>query len=548
MTEPSPLLSQAPAVVQGGRAPALAGAFVRGVIAAGLGLGALAALVMMLWISSPYPDRGPGGALHVAAGMWLLAHGTELVRTDTLSGNPAPIGLVPLLLAALPALLTHRAAREALEPDEGRPRASARGVLCAVTAGYLLVGSAVVAYAARGPLAADLLSALLHLPVVAVASAAAGVWTASGRPLGPLPAWLPERVRAELARTRIRVAARSAVAGALALSAGGALLVAVSLVWHAEATQDSFLHLADEWSGRLAVLLLGLVLAPNAAVWGAAYGLGPGFALGTGATATPLALTGDAALPPFPLLAAVPAEGPGAALNWAVVAVPVAAGVVIAWFTVRRDALSGVRETALAALLGAVGCGLLTAPLAAAAGGPMGTGRLAQFGPVWWLTGGAAAVWTAGVGVPVALGVRAWRRRRGAGVPAEPDVSGVSDVSVSEVSVSDVFDDSEEAEGYDFLPVAALEAREPQEARWAAPKEASGGLMAEFAPAPSAVTEPEGEPPAPEEPGPSAPPCVTEPKDDPPASKEPGPSVPPWVAKPEGESPASEEPGQSAAP
>ncbi|MEU3921019.1 DUF6350 family protein [Streptomyces sp. NPDC029004] len=517
MTEPSPLLSQAPAVVQGGRAPALAAALVRGVTAAGLGLGALAALVMVLWISSPYPDRGPGGALHVAAGLWLLAHGTELVRADTLSGNPAPVGVVPLLLVALPALLTHRAARDALEPEEGRPRASARGVLCAVTSGYLLVGGAVVVYATRGPLAADPLSALLHLPLVAGAFAAAGVWTASGRPLGPLPAWLPERLRAELARTRNTVAARSAAAGALALLGGGALLVAASLVWHADATQDSFLHLADEWSGRLALLLLGLALVPNAAVWGAAYGLGPGFALGTGAMATPLALTGDPALPHFPLLSAIPAEGRGTPLNWAVVVVPVVAGMVIAWFTVRRDAVSGLRETALAALLGAVGCGFLTALLAAAAGGPMGTGRLAAFGPVWWLTGAAATAWTATVGVPVALGVRAWRMR-GAGVVAAPAVSAMS-------TMSEEADQPEEAEGYDFLPLVALgelEEREPWEVRLAALKEASGGLMAEFPPAPVPA--------------------------EPPVAEEPEPSVPLVAAEPGGEQPAPEEPGPSAAP
>ncbi|NUK10535.1 hypothetical protein HRW18_21630, partial [Streptomyces lunaelactis] len=408
---------QAPAVVQGGRAAALVASCVRGATAAGLGLGALAVVVMVMWISSPYPDSGPGGALHVAAGLWLLAHGTELVRTDTLSGDPAPIGVVPLLLVALPALLAHRAARDALEPDEGRPRPSPRGALWAVTAGYLLVGGAAMVYAAGGPLAPDPLSALFHLPVVTVAAAAAGVWTASGRPLGPLPHWLPERVRVELARTRLVVAARSAAAGALALLGGGALLVAVSLVWHADAAQDSFLHLAEVWSGRLAVLLLGLALVPNAAVWGAAYGLGPGFALGTGATASPLALAGDPAMPYFPLLAAVPGEGPGTWWNWVAVVVPVAAGVVIAWFTVRvaaprhgeREAAWGCRETALAALLGAAGCGLLTALLAAAAGGPMGTGRLAVFGPVWWLAGAAALAWTAGIAVPAAVGVRAWR-------------------------------------------------------------------------------------------------------------------------------------------
>ncbi|MFC4606579.1 DUF6350 family protein [Streptomyces maoxianensis] len=531
--------------------PALAASFVRGATAAGLGLGVLALVVMGLWISSPYPDSGPGGALRLVAGLWLLAHGTELVRAGTLSGAPAPVGVAPLLFGALPAWLVYRAARDALELGEGRLRPSARGALWAVTGGYLLVGIAATVYTAGGPLAADPRSAALHLPLVTALAAAVGVWTASGRPHGPLPAWVPGRVRGALARTRVAVALRSAAAGALALLGGGALLVAVSLVWHSDATQDSFQHLADAWSGRIAVLLLGFALVPNAAVWGAAYGLGPGFALGTGATATPLALAGAPALPHFPLLAAVPAQGRGTPLHWAAVAVPVLAGVMIAWFTVRaaaprhgsRETAWGVRETALTALLGAVGCAVLTALMAAAAGGPMGTGRLAAFGPVWWLTGAAALVWTTAVGVPGALGVRAWRVRvpgrwwrRGAAEPGqasetavpvpavpapagqpepEPGAEPGPDEGASEPDkgapepvdgASGPVDGASDA--YDFLPSGSWAEREGGREETAALKEASEGSAAKLQPVPVPVPvptpEPEGE--SESEPPDSAPP------------------------------------------
>ena len=464
-TDHSPPFS-APVLLQGGRRPALAACLVRGAIAAGLGLGTFAVLVIALWISSPYPDSGPNGALHVAAGLWLLAHGTELVRSETLSGQQAPIGIVPLLLVVVPAWLAHRAARDGLLPADDRPRPSARGALCAVSLGYLLVGAAATVYAAGGPLAPDLLSAVLHLPLVTLAAVGAGVWTASGRPGGPLPEWVPARLRKELARTRVAVAMRSGAAGALTLLGGGALLVAASMVWNADATQDSFLHLADVWSGRLAVLMLGLALVPNAAVWAAAYGLGPGFALGTGATATPLALTGDPALPHFPLVAAVPAEGPGTPLNWAAAVVPLAAALIVAHFTADRAAPRqgdratawGMGETALAALQGAVVCGVLTGFLAAAAGGPLGTGRLTAFGPVWWLTGAAALVWSAVVAVPVALGLRAWRVRGravgadGSPVPAAavPGPSSPAPGAAGGVEADDM--DDAEFDPYDFLP------------------------------------------------------------------------------------------------
>lgn len=501
VTERSAMLS-----AERSRTAALASAFLRGVTAAGLGIGSLAVLVMVLWISSPYPDSGPGGALHVAAGLWLLAHGAELVRTDTLSGIPAPVATVPLLLVVGPVWLTHRAARDALDPEEGRTAPSAGGAFCAVTAGYLLVAAGVAAYARSGSMPANRFSLGYPLAVVVAVSAAAGVWTASGRPLGPLPSWAPLRLQEGVARTLFRTRAeavfRSAAAGVTVLLGGGALLVAVALVWHVQAAQDSFLALAGDWSGRLAVLLLALALVPNAAMWGAAYGLGPGFALGTASTVTPYAVEGRPALPDFPLLAAVPAPGPGTAADWAALAVPVAAGLAVGWFSAgraapvqaARDEVWSRRETVLVAALAAVGCGAGTALLAAASGGPLGTGALAEFGPVWWLVGPAALVWTAVLGVPVALLLRWWRlRERGwawrrdcADVGAGPDADGTTGAAAAAPvpkPAAGADEDGEPFEPYDFLPTDPWHEKTARQSRWASLRKDSGGLMADF-PAP----------------------------------------------------------------
>ncbi|MFE1367692.1 DUF6350 family protein [Streptomyces anulatus] len=401
----------------------LASALVRGAVAAGLGLGALTVLVMVVWISSPYPDSGPGGVLRAAAGVWLLAHGAGLVRPDTLSGVPAPVSMVPLLLVLGPVWLAHRAARDAAEPEEGRPRPSRAGAFCAVTAGYLLVVAGAAACARGGSLRPDPDTLVFPVALVVAGAAAAGVWTAAGRPFGPLPSWSPLVLQETIARTlfrdRAEAACRSAAAGVTVLLGGGALLVAVALGRNAEAAQDAFLGLAGDWSGRFAVLLLAASLVPNAALWGAAYGLGPGFSLGTGATATPLGLDGTPAVPHFPLLAAVPDQGPGSLLNGAALAVPVAAALAVAWFTARRAApveapraqAWSTRETVRVTLLAALGCAAGTALLTAVAGGPLGTGALREFGPVWWLAGPAALAWTAGIGVPAALLLRLWRLR-----------------------------------------------------------------------------------------------------------------------------------------
>ncbi|MEV8568420.1 DUF6350 family protein [Streptomyces sp. NPDC051322] len=396
------------------RPTALAHCVLRGAVAAGLGFSSLAVLVMLLWISSPYPDSGPRGALHVTAGLWLLAHGTALTRQSTLSGAPAPLGVAPMLLMLLPMWLIYRAARDALDPEERRPVATDRGAFTAVTGGYLLVTAAVLAYAAGGPMPAAPLSALLHLPAAIGGAAGIGVWKANGCPGGPLPRWLrvvvPAGVRTSIGRPWAATALRSAGAATAVLVGGGALLVGGSLVWHEGAARDSLLQLTGVWSGRFAVLLLAMALVPNAAVWAASYALGPGFALGAGATATPLAMAGNPALPYFPLLAALPTEGRGTPLTWAVAAIPVAAGVVLGWFATRvrhggrRRAL---RDTVRTAAVAAVGCAIAMAVLAELAGGPLGTGALRSFGPVWWRTGVATLVWTLTTGMPVAL-VRHW--------------------------------------------------------------------------------------------------------------------------------------------
>ncbi|MCZ9338552.1 DUF6350 family protein, partial [Streptomyces sp. TRM76130] len=87
--------------------------------------------------------------------------------------------------------------------------------------------------------------------------------------------------------------------------------------------------------GQLSVVLLCLALVPNAAVWAAAYSLGPGFALGAGHLVGPSASAPATLLPPVPLLAAVPDAGPGTPLYWTVGAVPLAAGVTVGWCTAR---------------------------------------------------------------------------------------------------------------------------------------------------------------------------------------------------------------------
>ncbi|MFG2354659.1 DUF6350 family protein [Streptomyces sp. NPDC048521] len=426
------------------RSPGLAASLLGGAVAAGLGLGSLAVLVLAMWVSSPYPDSGPGGALHVAAALWLLGHGVQLVRTETLSGAPLPVGVTPLLLLALPMWLLYRAARDASDVSadpEGPPPVPALTVWTGVVLGYLGVGGAAALYCSSGELRPVWAWVTVCVPLVAAFAAGVGTWSAHRRPeegqppaptepsapgtapsaLGVLPGPVRRLVASAGARALLGAAVRAAGAATVVFFGGGALLLGVSLVWHGDAARASFLQLTEGWTGRFAVLLLGIALIPNGAVWAASYALGPGFVLGAGHLVHPLAADPAPLLPPFPLLAAVPDAGAGTPPNWAAGLVPVAAGVTAGWFVARaavrrkpgeaaRARWSAGRTAGLVLLTAVVGAAILGL-LAGLAGGPLGVAALARFGPVWWQTGGAAGAWTAVFGMPVALGARAWRLR-----------------------------------------------------------------------------------------------------------------------------------------
>ncbi|MGW5949697.1 cell division protein PerM, partial [Streptomyces celluloflavus] len=349
MSDVSPLTDRGPTLSSQGRtaaqrSSAIGAALIGGVLAAGLGLGALAVAVLLVWIVAPYPDGDPSAALHIAADLWLLAHGGDLVRPGTHAGPAVPVALTPLLLTVLPVWLLHRAARHTLATaDEDRTDAAAgrTGALArlgGLLAGYLLVAAGAVLYASTGPLRVVPLSALLCVPGTALVTFAGTAWhVLGGTGVGlrilavrRIPAGLRNGVRAVVAAPWLATACRAATAATVALLIAGALLTVLSLGLHAGEVRHGLLRLATDWAGRCTVLLLCLALFPNAAVWGAAYGLGPGFTVGAGSLVGPLGTAGHPRLPYFPLLGALPDAGAGRPLTWAVAVVPVVAGVLLA--------------------------------------------------------------------------------------------------------------------------------------------------------------------------------------------------------------------------
>ena len=437
----------------GPEAPALRAGLLGGAAAGGAGLAAIALPLFLLWIVSPYVEAGGGGVLHLAACLWLLAHGA------TLRFGGTPVGVPPLLLTALALLLLYRtsvrAARQAVaaerrpeaspgqpswaeaedaeEEQEQEPEQEASPVgslLFGLWAGYLLVGvaAAVLAAATGGPPDLGPATALGRLALVALPAVALGVRAGAGP--GRLPA-LPRPRPPRWARPLLRwggralASARVPGGGAAALRAGagagavllggGALVFTVSLLLRFGAAGEVSAQLAPDLVGRFALLLLCAVLLPNAAVWAAAYSLGPGFALG--GRFAPLAAPADQP-PSFPLLAALP--GPGhRPVDLLVQAVPLLAGAVAAGLLGRAAGEWGVWATVRVGVAAAVCAGALAGLCAAASGGPLGVSALAQVGPPPWSTGAAALAWTLVTGVPGALLVR-WYRGRVVGRVQDP--------------------------------------------------------------------------------------------------------------------------------
>ena len=354
------------------------------------------AVVAVLWLPAANGSGSASSALRAGVLTFLAAlHGG--IAVDGL-----PAAFVPLGMTMLVGVIAWRAgnglagaARELGEDHTARLVQAAllqAGVFAAVSgvaAGYATVGTSRVS-----PLAAGLAGFVLF-------AVTGGTAFVRSSPLGGelrarLPDWIGPSLRAAGAAIGVYLAA-------------GALLVVGSLVLHHQRVETLSHQVGGGWSG-VPILLLGVLAAPNAAIAGASYLAGPGFALGSGSEVS-LGSTVHGTLPAFPILGAVP-SGPATGPVWLLAAVtPILAGMcaaravatVPAWQQRLRRAGAGA---AMAALLGAI--------LAWQGGGAIGSGRLSAFGASPWqfglAVGGAlGAVAAASVGVLAAL---AWWRAR----------------------------------------------------------------------------------------------------------------------------------------
>jgi hypothetical protein len=208
-------------------------------------------------------------------------------------------------------------------------------------------------------------------------------------------------------------ALRGAVGMTLAVLATGAVLVTVALALDIGTGANVLSRLHADGPGSALYTLVVAAFAPNASLLGAAYLLGPGFALGAGTLVSPSTVV-LGPLPAFPLLAALPAPGPGAAWAPALVGVPVLAALLVGALTVRRHPTSAFESGAVRGLAAGLGGALLVAVLVHLAGGEFGPGRMAHVGAPFLDTLAAGVVALGGGGLVGGL-LMTWRLRRRVG-------------------------------------------------------------------------------------------------------------------------------------
>jgi hypothetical protein len=370
--------------VEGGRGPRAAG-LLAALRAGVLGLLVVGLLVLLVWASDSRSGVGAVDALRSGGRLWLLAHGASLELAD------GRVALTPVGLLLLPlALVAGAAAAAARATVPVSVRAAARLALW-TGAPYAALSTAVALVSSTAQAAVSPVQALLAGLLVGTAGGLLGA-------LRPARLW---RAAWHVLPTRARRLLHGSVLATALLAGAGALLVGSSLAVHGSRAVELAGASDPGAAGGAALLLTGVALAPNAAVWGLSWLSGPGFAVGTGTAVSPFAHE-LGPVPAVPLLAALPAQGLPGWLGVLALAVPLLAGGLAGRRVLadldaqldderRPEPLSRSRTALEAALVGPV-CGALVAGLAWLSGGAVGGERLTEVGPSPWRVGLSVAL------------------------------------------------------------------------------------------------------------------------------------------------------------
>lgn len=360
----------------GHRRPLVLLATLAGAVAAASTLLVCMAIGVVGWFLTDAGAHGtPRDGLRVGALGWLMAHGSGIHVEGVL------VSVVPLAVTMLSAVAIWRIGHRVGDsvsghgPDADRIADGERDFTVPIAAALFSVGYVVTAVvtttlAATPATAPDgarvigwslVLCAVFGAPAIAIGSGRAAIWAAS----------VPVSVRAATA------ACRRVLVLWLGLSAV-VFVVALAIDFGTAVNVMSQLH-ADAGDATLFTVLSGTVV-PNAVAFSGSYLLGPGFSVGVNTLVSPSAVV-MGPLPMFPLLAALPDNGPTSAWTSYLVVLPVLVACVAAARAQRLFPSLRWEEGAIRGCAGGVCAGALFGLLAAVAGGAVGPGRMREVSP-----------------------------------------------------------------------------------------------------------------------------------------------------------------------
>ena len=369
-------------VDQAGRAPLIVAAGFAAVWAALVSYVPVAAVIGLARMLQG--AGGLGGAARAGLAGWLLGHGVPI------GTSIGPLALAPLLVTLLAVARLDRAGVHVTRAIGARRTGSWRtAVLVAGMVGFW--------YAALGALAALVVDGPGTQVSTSRALVSYVVLGALGALSGSLRSTDALAVLARRVPRVVRHGTRTGVVAALLMLACGAACAGLSVALGGGQAAEMIHAYRTGVAGQVGITLLSLAYSVNAAVWATAYLLGPGFLLGTG-TGVRLTEVTAGPLPTVPLLAGLP-DGPMGAAGAALLAVPVLAGLAAGWLLTRRlvrprpprpgEPAAPRREPPWTLVIGSAVlagpvAGLMLGVLAWASGGSLGSGRMAEIGPVPW--------------------------------------------------------------------------------------------------------------------------------------------------------------------
>jgi hypothetical protein len=399
-------------------------AFLDALLVPVLGLGILLVPLTVVWAAQFELATSYLPFWRVAANFWLLGNGVDLfvvVDPDLAvrlaldnAGMPFEIGFAPLGIALLTLFLGYRAGTRLA----GTPYRLLGAVVGVATVGVL---GGIVGFAAQSvPARPSLTQAVVFPALVFAVGLASSLYSRGKREQHPEPRVIgverlvQERIAALPGDVRplIGIAFRGGAMAVAGILLASAVIVFFDVLGHYAEIISLYESVQAGLVGGIALTFGQLAIVPNVVVWAASWLVGPGFAIGTGSSISPVG-TQVGLVPSLPLLGALPHGS--VALGFAGLLVPIVAGFVAGVLLRPRltDAIAGRPRAARLALTG-LGIGLVGATimciLASWSGGSAGPGRLADIGPnpgLVWLCAAAELTLGSILGLSVGLVRRA---------------------------------------------------------------------------------------------------------------------------------------------